>query len=152
LLALSGTLRSDGATDDRADQSWRDAMSNDERSTLAPCGIDCSCCELFLAANDEQAAQSLVPWFRSQGWLKPNEGAAEIMQRGPYCDSCRGDQSVQWSGDCRIRECCVDRRGLNSCGDCADLPCAALITWSQEAAHHAQALNRLRSMRAGDST
>jgi hypothetical protein len=117
------------------------------RGAIAPCGLDCSACNLFLAPSDQMAAETLVEWFRHQGWLKPNEGASEIMSRGPYCNGCRGDRSVQWSGDCRIRACCTDQRKLESCSACADFPCAILTEWGEHGAHHAAALERLRDVR-----
>ena len=122
-------------------------MENIENNMMAPCGLDCSGCDLYRAVSDEKAAESLVPWFRHEGWLKAEEGAREIMCRGPYCKSCRGDRSVQWSGDCAIRQCCTDERHLQFCSDCAEFPCEKLVSWAQPP-HHAQALNRLKSMQA----
>jgi hypothetical protein len=122
-------------------------MSQDANKMLAPCGLDCSGCNLYRAVSDEAAAQSLVGWFSSQGWLKSGEGAREIMARGPYCSACRGDRSVQWSGDCAIRKCCIDERHLSFCSDCDEFPCPKLEAWGQNAGHHAKALERLRTMR-----
>lgn len=114
---------------------------------LAVCGLDCSGCNLFCAVDDEKAAASLVPWFADMGWLKAGEGAREIMLRGPYCNGCRGDRSVQWSGDCKIRLCCVEERHLEFCSDCAEFPCAKLSEWAKHGAHHARALEFLRAKR-----
>jgi hypothetical protein len=123
-------------------------MDSGRETSVVPCGIDCAGCNLFRAPTDENAAQSLVAWFRQQGWLKDGEGARAVMGRGPYCHGCRGDRSVQWSGDCKIRKCCTDERQLQSCSACPDFPCAALNAWAQNGAHHAKALERLRSMRS----
>jgi hypothetical protein len=114
---------------------------------IAACGLDCSGCNLFCAVTDERAAQSLVSWFRQEGWLKPDEGGREIMCRGPYCKGCHGDRSVQWSGDCWIRKCCVDDRKLRFCSDCSEFPCEMLAQWSKTAAKYTTAFNRLLSMR-----
>lgn len=124
----------------------READIMNDAEKIAPCGIDCTACSLLRAPTDEQAAGALVGWFRSQGWLKPEEGAGEIMSRGPYCSGCRGDRAVQWSGDCAIRQCCTDSRHLRSCSDCTDFPCQNLVRWGENAPHHAAALIRLRSM------
>jgi len=113
---------------------------------IAVCGIDCSSCELFAASTDERAAESLVEWFRREGWLKETEGAGEIRQRGPYCNGCHGDRCVQWTRDCWIRTCCVDEKRLGSCSGCGDFPCARLTEWAQKNPRYAQALSRLRSM------
>lgn len=116
---------------------------------MAPCGIDCAACNLFRAPIDEQAAGALVGWFRKAGWLKADEGAQEIMRRGPYCNGCRGDRSVQWSGNCTIRQCCIDTRKLQHCSDCSEFPCDKLVAWGKSPPHHAAALARLSAMRAG---
>ncbi len=121
-------------------------MANEPVSLIAVCGLDCGACHLFSASTNEPAAEALVGWFRAEGWLKATEGACEIMQRGPYCKGCHGDRSVQWSGDCWIRACCVDEKQLMSCSDCQTFPCQRLTEWSQKNARYAQALNRLRLM------
>lgn len=113
---------------------------------LAPCGLDCSLCALYQAANDLEKAALLVPWFRRQGWIQPGDGATEIMAKGPFCMGCLGDRRVQWSGDCAIRSCCTDERHLPHCGVCADFPCARLEQWARGADHHAQALAKLRAI------
>jgi hypothetical protein len=124
-----------------------DTMMGCKETVPAPCGIDCGRCNLFCAPDDEQAAASLVAWFKNEGWLKEDEGAREIMKRGPYCNGCRGDRSVQWSGDCLIRKCCVDDRRLQFCSECDEFPCETLVSWARNGAHHAQALDRLKAMK-----
>lgn len=114
---------------------------------MAVCGIDCDHCNLLRAPVDEKAAESLVGWFRAEGWLKEGEGSAEVMKRGPYCAGCRGDRNVQWSGDCWVRACCLDTRHLNNCSECPEFPCTKLTEWGRKGAHHAQALERLEAMR-----
>ncbi|HOG00678.1 MAG TPA: DUF3795 domain-containing protein [Clostridia bacterium] len=114
---------------------------------MAPCGIDCNDCALYRVAFDINQAAALVPWFKSRGWIKPEEGAAEIMAKAPFCMGCRGDRAVQWSGDCAIRLCCADEKSLAYCGECGDFPCAQLNGWAQDAAHHADALERLKGIK-----
>lgn len=118
------------------------------RLAMAPCGIDCNDCELYRAAFDMDQAASLIPWFKSKGWIKAGEGAGEIMAKAPFCMGCCGDRAVQWSGDCAIRLCCADEKGLAHCGACADFPCAQLNDWALDAEHHAAALEKLREIRA----
>jgi len=91
------------------------------------------------------------------GWLKPEEGKAEIIERGMYCKGCKGDRSVHWninddgSVSCGILECCVDQRGLQFCSECVDFPCGRLIEWSKENEKYGEALTRLKAMNADGS-
>ena len=127
-------------------------MARADDAIVAVCGLECGKCNLFLAANDEKEAETLVGWFRQQGWLKENEGAAEIMARGPYCKGCHGDPAVQWSGDCWVRKCCVGEKHHRYCSECAEFPCGKLEEWSKKSRRYAAALDRLKSLRgAGPS-
>lgn len=114
---------------------------------MAPCGIDCNDCALYRAAFDADQAASLVPWFQSAGWIKPEEGTAQIQAKTPFCMGCLGERAVQWSADCFIRLCCVDEKGLAHCAQCADFPCAQLQDWASHAEHHAAAMEKLKKIR-----
>lgn len=89
----------------------------------------------------------LVPWFKSNGWIQNEEGIAEIMARVPFCKGCLGDRTVQWSGNCDIRRCCTEEKGLAHCGECADFPCARLNEWAASGGHHTAALENLKRIR-----
>ena len=41
---------------------------------MAACGLDCETCEIRLTPFEPAAAEVLVNWFKSQGWLAENEG------------------------------------------------------------------------------
>ncbi len=113
---------------------------------IAACGIDCGTCDIRLVTTDAGAAERIVAWFRRAGWLKENEGVAEIVQRAMHCNGCRGDMSVQWSSDCTIRSCCVQEKGLQLCSECPSFPCARLDEWARDDAGHQEALERLRAL------
>ena len=114
---------------------------------IAVCGLDCTGCPLLKAATDEAAAQDLVGWFKHEGWIEEQEGAAEIMARGPYCQGCRGDRSIHWSANCWILKCCVDDRGLEFCYECEAFPCQRLTDWAKQNDQYTQALDRLHHLR-----
>jgi hypothetical protein len=88
------------------------------------------------------------------GWLKADEGKAEILERRMYCNGCKGDRSVHWSVNddgtvsCWILECCVDRKGLEFCSQCGEFPCDRLTEWSKENDGYGAAFARLQSMRS----
>ena len=69
----------------------------------------------------------------------------DILARGE-CAGCQGDRRKQWSGDCGIRQCCVDDTHLAFCNQCSGFPCGALKDWAAAYPHHGAALERLRSM------
>ena len=60
---------------------------------IAVCGIDCANCGLLKASfGDAEAAEQLAGWWKSEGWMSEDEGAAEVLERGPHCLGCRGDR------------------------------------------------------------
>ncbi|HDQ71532.1 MAG TPA: DUF3795 domain-containing protein [Chloroflexi bacterium] len=115
---------------------------------IAACGLDCGSCEIRLAPTDPDAARCVIDWFKHQGWLSEDEGLAEIIERGMYCNGCLGDRDVHWSSDCWILACCVDQRGLSHCSECEAFACDRLVEWSQQNDGYRDALTRLRELRA----
>jgi len=117
---------------------------------IAVCGLDCTSCPLRMASlGDVEAARGLAKWWKKEGWLKEDEGASEVLERGPHCQHCRGDRSVHWSPDCWILKCCVDEKELEFCYECDDFPCEQLNEWAKKGASYTESLNRLWSMREG---
>jgi hypothetical protein len=116
---------------------------------IAVCGLDCVQCALRGASlGDRDAAERLVGWWRSMAWLEEDEGADEVIARGPHCLGCRGDRSTHWSPDCWILKCCVDERGLDSCHLCGLFPCEQLVEWAKDNDGYSAALDRLRGLRS----
>jgi Protein of unknown function (DUF3795) len=111
---------------------------------MAACGLDCGRCEIRLAPADPQAAESLMAWFRREGWLKPDEGMDQVIERKMYCCGCLGDRSTHWSADCWILACCVDDHGYLDCSECAAFPCERLAAWATQNAAYGEALARLK--------
>lgn len=121
-----------------------------EKLGMAPCGIDCNACNLYRAGFEAAHAEALVPWFREMGWIAADEGSTAVMAKAPFCAGCLGDRAVQWSEDCAIRACCVDRKELAHCGACAEFMCKELFDYEASASHHAVAVERLKSIRGTD--
>ena len=120
-------------------------------SGMAVCGLDCAACDIRKVPTDAAAAQRVLEWFKSMGWLKEGEGVPEIIERGMYCCGCHGDRTVHWSADCWILQCCVDERGLTHCSECGVFPCDRLNEWASQNARYTEALNRLRSAKEADN-
>lgn len=126
-------------------------MQTEERM-IAVCGLDCAECGLYKASlGDVDAAQSLVGWWKDEGWLKEDEGVDEVLARGPHCLGCLGDRSKHWAAECWILTCCVDQKGLTSCHECDDFACDRLEKRAAENEGDAKALDRLRGMRGETS-
>jgi len=117
-----------------------------DSSWMAACGLDCGSCQIRLAPVDAAAAQVVVDWFRSQGWLGDGEGIEHLIERKMYCTGCLGDRDVHWSADCWILECCVDRRGHSNCAECESFPCPRLVGWAEQNDAYTAALARLRQL------
>ena len=122
-------------------------LKSKKEEIIAVCGLDCGPCDIRRAPNEPDAAQRIVAWFKEKGWLKENEGIAEVIERGMYCKGCRGDRSVHWSPDCWILKCCVDDKGHMFCYECSEFPCERLSERARENDHYGQALNRLKKMK-----
>ncbi|HNS50694.1 MAG TPA: DUF3795 domain-containing protein [Anaerolineae bacterium] len=114
---------------------------------MAACGLDCGVCEIRLAPHDPQAARVVVDWFRSQGWLKPEEGMEQALERTMYCCGCLGDRSAHWSADCWILACCVGAHGLTDCSQCPEFACERLESWATQNSGYGAALRRLMLLR-----
>jgi len=124
-------------------------MSHDESAEIAACGLECGPCPIRRMAFDAEAAEGVVAWFKKEGWLKEDEGAAEALERSMYCKGCHGDRSIHWSAECLILKCCVDERSLDNCSECDIFPCDRLQKWSGHKPEYGKALARLRRMHSG---
>ncbi len=120
-----------------------------ENLMLACCGLDCGSCEIRLAPSDARAANVVVEWFQSQGWLKPEEGLPQIIERKMYCTGCLGDRAVHWSADCWILACCVGQNHLLNCAECGQFPCQRLTDWSTQNSGYQAAFTRLQQIHQG---
>ena len=94
--------------------------------------MDCENCEIRSAPFDTDAAEIVLKWFKSQGWLTEDEGMPDVIERKIYCSGCQGSRDTHWSADCWISACCVDQHGLENCSQCLDFACERLIEWSKQ--------------------
>ncbi len=87
---------------------------------IAPCGLDCSICGLYLSRNDEQLMDDLI----SKGIPK------EVLP----CDGCRAVEGgcPVIHGKCATFECANENRIL-FCSECNDFPCMKLAPAADKA-------------------
>jgi len=87
-------------------------MENRKR-LVAPCGLDCGICELYLSRNNEQLMNTLI----TKGIPK------EVLP----CEGCRATE-----GDCPVihEKCitfeCTHEKKISFCSQCDDFPCMKL--------------------------
>ena len=89
-------------------------MTIDERTLLvAPCGIDCGTCDLYLCRDNSRLFNALI-----------KKG---IPEKKLPCAGCR-----ETRGNCPVtgRQCatylCVTEKCVGFCFDCSDFPCSKL--------------------------
>jgi hypothetical protein len=90
-------------------------------NTIGCCGLFCESCDIY---------QSL-----QRGTLKALADEWDMKPEDLACDGCRAERRALQSRNCFIRECCLGRN-LDSCGECAEFPCATLREHNDSAAPH----------------
>ena len=116
---------------------------------MAACGIDCNECGQYkvTAFHDVQAAESLVPWFKSQGWIEKSEGAEAVLKKAPLCNGCWDKTGVVFCpGNC-LRTCC-EEKNIDHCGECPEFPCERYNKWIAGLEHHQKAMEHLMALRS----
>ena len=115
--------------------------ANESTDLLGACGMDCAACPILKAANDTAFAEQLAEGWRNSG--SPNAKAEWFR-----CQGCHGPEALIWSGDCKIRACCVKGKNLKNCSQCAEFPCNLSTAFENDGnPNHQAAVNRLRRMK-----
>lgn len=91
------------------------------KANIAPCGIDCSKCQLYVAtlANDTETMLKI-----GHEWSKGHDFGREITAEDAQCDGCRAPSDRVWLGcrDCAMRVC-DSAKDIQHCAHCASFPC-----------------------------
>ena len=112
-------------------------QETNEESLVAPCGLDCARCPIYLATTDRVLAERIA---QSEG--RPVE---EI-----HCAGCRVDLSQSWVPNCATYECCVNQKGLGFCYECEDFPCPKIAPFrNSPLPHNIKLYNLLRMQKVG---
>ncbi|UCF32988.1 MAG: DUF3795 domain-containing protein [Phycisphaerales bacterium] len=80
---------------------------------LAPCGLDCGVCELYLSRDDKQLMSALISKGISEEVL-PCEGCRAIEGKCPVL-----------GGTCATYKC-ANTKGVVFCSECSGFPCMKL--------------------------
>jgi hypothetical protein len=104
----------------------------------ACCGIDCTDCPIFMAAQDHDKARALAASWRENGY-------GDAVPEWFRCQGCRGPDELVWSEDCVLRSCCKGK-ALECCDACVEFPCCKIRAFESEGGHHGDAVAKLREM------
>ena len=123
-----------------------------DKLKMAACGVDCNVCGQYkvTAQQDMKAAEGLVDWYRSQGWIGKDEGAEVVMAKAPLCKGCWNTTDDCFfkcgCGSIDFRICCKERQ-ISHCGECGEFPCKEYKEFASGPEHHKTAFNYLSSLR-----
>ena len=87
------------------------------------CGLDCEKCDAYLATiNDDQALREKT----AKLWAELNQ--APILPEHIHCQGCRVDgvKTIFCDKLCAIRQCAL-KKGMATCGNCADLESCSTV-------------------------
>ena len=124
-----------------------------ENLRMAACGLDCSQCGQYKVTvhHDAEAAEALVGWYKSMGWIAENEGAEAVMNKAPLCKGCwNGTDDCFFKCGCNkidFRVCC-NKKKISHCGECRKFPCKYYKQWASWDESCEWAMHRLLSLRA----
>ncbi len=97
-------------------------MNKQERVKLvAPCGIDCGICELYLSRNNPQIKDYLLSRGMPEEKI-PCDGCRDIDGKCPIMP----DECATWE--------CVTQKGVAYCHECGEFPCSHLAPAASRAA------------------
>lgn len=111
-----------------------------ERTDLvAPCGIDCGICEMYICKDNPQ----MLEYFLSKGYSKevlPCKGCAAVKGKCPVHTT-----------DCATYKCVKDKK-VSICSECGDFPCGKLLPAADRAnilPHNLKVFNLVTIQRIG---
>jgi hypothetical protein len=126
-----------------------------EKHKLSACGINCNECGSYKVTmeQDLKAAEGLVWWYRSMGWIGEHAGAEAVIRKNPLCTGCWNTMKDDCFFNCTcgnhdFRICCTEKQ-INHCGECSDFPCEDYLEFGEDGlAHHKKAMEYLLSLKA----
>ena len=123
-----------------------------KKPKMAACGIDCTQCASYKATTEQDlnAAESLVGWYKGNGWIGEGEGAQAVLDKNPICYGCWDiTEDCFWKCGCGsvdFRICCTERQ-IDHCGQCVDFPCEHYKIWAGWHESHQKAMEYLYTLK-----
>ena len=118
--------------------------SDEERALIAPCGIYCGSCPLYIARTDEALRTKIA------------ERQGILVEKVLVCAGCRPSKGLVLvsGGDpiCDTYACAVNDKKVEFCYECKDFPCLKLAPCAdraQEIPHNTKVYNLLWLQKLG---
>lgn len=112
----------------------RDEVSDEEKSLIAPCGIYCGACDIFLGRSRELARElhrimngfnfaDVGPFFMG---IERQQILAflDMLEKWSQADRCPGCWSGGGNPFCPVKAC-AQNQGFLACAECDRMPCHA---------------------------
>jgi hypothetical protein len=114
-------------------------MSHEAR--VAVCGLDCNECDIYRSSHGDDDLRRVIASSFSRKLGK------EILPEQITCDGCRCPPERNWSSDCAIMKCALER-GHIYCSKCSDFICEKLFAFENDGSPtHKKAVDYLRHFR-----
>jgi hypothetical protein len=151
--AIAGVLFGLESTAAQAPQTEKDAALSAQRAAfatggngeqlVAPCGLYCGACPMYLAtqSRDEQKSKALLEQFGA--------GKMKFTKEDLQCDGCLGKGKLAtFCRSCALRSCAAGKPKVVRCSDCSDFPCSRITNFNNDGMlHHSEVLANLRGIR-----
>jgi hypothetical protein len=97
---------------------------------VAFCGLLCDMCPIYLATREEDKEAQLRMRTDIARICREQYGLEYQLVEITDCDGCGVEGGRLFSGcrKCTIRSCAMDK-GLKTCAECPDYPCAQLLSF-----------------------
>ena len=92
------------------------AVQSDEAKLVAPCGLYCGACPVFVASSNSTLAQKIAQTL----------GISVEQVNCPGCRAQKGHISIMGEPVCPTYHCCIEQKELQFCYQCEDFPCLKL--------------------------
>ncbi|MCU0596529.1 MAG: DUF3795 domain-containing protein [Desulfobacterota bacterium] len=97
-----------------------------KKELLAPCGLYCGVCAIYIAHRDNNQRFKEVLANLYRGGV-PGKGtlphAANLTADDIRCKGCLSDEQFMHCRQCEIRAC-TEKKGYEGCHQCDDFPCS----------------------------
>ena len=130
-------------SEQNADGSAKKAAGINGELLVAPCGLYCGACPMYLDTQDKTGDRfkSLLKQFSS--------GNMQIKKEDLLCDGCIANGRVAtFCRKCAIRACAEEKPNVTRCSDCSEYPCTRITSFNNDGmTHHGEVLANLRQIR-----
>jgi len=121
----------------------RPAEKGSTEALVAPCGLYCGACPMYLATrdNDQQRIDAMLKQFGARDM--------KLSLADVQCDGCiAGGRVASFCRKCAMRECAESKPDVTRCSDCSDFPCSKVTNFNNDGMlHHAEVLENCRRLR-----